>query len=172
MVPVAANLTLLNVAVAAANPFASDVAVTFTVPSVSLVVELVPPVLPQLVPTAITITNAIPSKTPPRRLVVAKSSVKKHASAAQISPTRNRLGCGQSRRPGLKTDAAVVAVKVTVPVGAAPVLPTAGLEEVCVSIRTVSENVVFAGTDVELGVTAAVVDAFVTVKVGALVLLG
>ena len=165
-------MTLLKVAVAAANPLASGDALKLTVPSVVVVVvgSLVE-LLPQLIPTAITITTAIPSKTAPRRLVVAKSRMNRHASAVQTSPKMNPLGFGQSRRPGLKTDAVVVADNVTVPVGAAPVLPTAGFEEVRVSTSTVSEKAVFATTDVELGVTVEVVVALVTVMVGALVAL-
>jgi hypothetical protein len=175
MVPVLASLTLLNVAVPAANPCASGVSLKVAVPSVTVVVVggggvVLVALLPQLVPTAITITIDIPSKTVPRRLFVAKSRIDRHASTAQISPTINRLGCGQSRRPGLKTEAVVVAENVTVPVGAAPVLP-AGFEELSESTTTVSENAVFAATDEELGVSAAVVGALFTVMVGAVVTL-
>jgi hypothetical protein len=171
MVAVAASLAVLNVAVAAANPFASDVALKVAVPSVIVLLVFVALLLPQLVPAAITITINIPSKTAPRRRFTEKSRAKRHASAAPTSPTKNRLGCGQSRRSGLKTEPVVVAVNVTVPVGAAPVLPAAGLEEVSVSTNTVSEKVVFAATDVELGVTAEVVGALLTVMVGAFVML-
>lgn len=164
-------MTLLNVAVAATNPFASVVALRFAVPSVVVVVEFVAPVLPQLLPIATTKTIDIPSKTAPRRRFAANRSIIMHASRAQTSAAKNRLGPGHSRRSGLKTIAEVVAENVTDPVGAAPVLPAAGFEDVCVSTRTVSEKAVFAATDVELGVTAAVVDALVTVMVGAVVLL-
>jgi hypothetical protein len=175
MVPVVASFTLLKVAVAAANPCESGVSLKVAVPSVTVVVVggggVVVALLPQLVPTAITINMDMPSKTVPRRLFAAKSSMSRHASAAQTSPTINRLGCGHSRRPGLKTEAVVVAENVTVPVGEAPELPAAGLEEVSVSTTTVSENGVFAATDAELGVTAEVVGALLTVIVVALVLL-
>jgi hypothetical protein len=127
MVPVVVSLTLLKVAVAAANPFASDVALTFAVPSVVVVVEL-DGLLPQLVPTAITITIVIPRKTVPRRLLVARASVSKHASRTQTSPKIGRLGAGQSIRVGPKTALVVVAVNVTVPVGAAPLLPAGFVE--------------------------------------------
>jgi hypothetical protein len=172
MVPVFASVTLLRVAVAAENPCASGIELKVAVPSVTVLVVgggVVVALLPQLVPTAITINIDIPSKTVPRRLFVARSNANRHARTAQTSPTRNRLGCGQSRRPGLKTEDVVVAENVTVPVGAAPVLPAAGLEEVSVSTTTVSEKAVFAATDPELGVTTEVVGALATVTVGALV---
>src|SRR5689334_20863770 len=102
MLPVVANLTLLNVAVAAANPLASVVAVRFAVPSV-VVVVLVEELPPQLVPNAITVISAIPRKTVPRRIFFAKTSRNKHAIAAHTSPRKKRLGSGQLRRPGLKT---------------------------------------------------------------------
>jgi hypothetical protein len=95
MVPVVANLTLLKVAVPAANPFPSEVALKFAVPSVIVFEEFVELPLPQLVPTAITITITIPRKTALRRLFVANSRANMHASAAQTSLTRNQLGSGQ-----------------------------------------------------------------------------
>jgi hypothetical protein len=75
MVPVVASLTLLKVAVAAANPFASGVSLKVAVPSVTVVVigggGVLVALLPQLVPTAITNNIDIPSKTVPRRLFAA-----------------------------------------------------------------------------------------------------
>ena len=65
----------------------------------------------------------------------------------------------------------VVAVKVIVPVGAAPELPAAGFVDVCVSTSTVNEKAVFAAIVVGLEVIFDVVAALVTVTVGALVLL-
>lgn len=172
MVPVVANLTLFKVALAATNPFASVVELTVAVPSVIVFEELVELLLPQLVPTAITITITIPRKTALRHLFVANSRATMHASAAQTSLTRSQLGSGQLRRSGLKTEPVVVAEKVTIPVGAAPVLPAAGFEEVCVSTKTVSEKAVFAATLEGLVVMAAVVEALVTLRTVTLELLG
>ena len=64
----------------------------------------------------------------------------------------------------------VVTVNVTMPVGAAPLLPAA-LDEVCVSTSTVTVKAVFAATDVEFGVTVSDVGALVTVMVDELALL-
>ena len=173
MVPVVANLTPVKVAVPAANPFASEVALKFAVPSVTVFEELVELLLPpQLLPTAITITITIPRKTALCRFFVAKSKANMHTRAAQTSLTRNQLGSGQSRRSGLNTEPVVVAVKVTIPVGAAPVLPPGGFEEVCVSTSTVREKPVFAAIVAGLVVMAAVVEALVTVRTVVLELLG
>jgi hypothetical protein len=170
MVPVAANLTLLNVAVAAMNWLASVVAVRFAVPSVVVVVLFIFWVA-QLVPAAITAISTIPSKTDPRRILVAMANRNRQASAAPISTTRNRLGSGQLCLSGLKTELVVVTVNVTMPVGAAPLLPAA-LEEVCVSTSTFTVKAVLAATEVGFGVTVSDVGALVIVMVDALVLLG
>jgi hypothetical protein len=72
----------------------------------------------------------------------------------------------------LKTEPVVVAEKVTIPVGAAPVLPAAGFEEVCVSTSTVIEKPVFDAIVAGLVVMAAVVEALVTLRTVTLELLG
>src|SRR5258707_14089271 len=95
MVPVVVSLTLLKVAVAAANPFASDVALTFAVPSVVVVVEL-DGLLLQLVPTAITITIVIPRNTVLRRLFLASARVSIHTSTMKIFLKAARFVSGLS----------------------------------------------------------------------------
>jgi hypothetical protein len=171
MVPEVASVAAFKVAVAAANPFASVVRLKFAVPSVTVVVELVELLLPQLVPNARATTIAIPSQIVPRRLIVAKSSANRHTSTAQTSSTIREFGIGQSGRIGVKLALVTVAVNVTVPEGAVPELPTAGFVDVSVSTTTVSENAVFAITEAGLDVTAEVVNALVTLMVGELALL-
>ena len=171
MVPVVASVAAFKVAVAAANPLVSVVPLKFAVPSVTVVVELVELLLPQLVPNVMATTIAIPSQIVPRRLIVAKSSANMHTSTAQTSSTIRELGIGQSGRIGVKPALLTVAVNVTTPDGAAPELPTAGFVDVSVSTSTVSENAVFPTTDVGLDVTAEVVNALVTLMVGELALL-
>ena len=162
-------MTLLNVAVAAMNWLASVVAVRFAVPSVVVVVLFIFWVA-QLVPPAITAISTTPSKTDPRRIFVAMANRNRQASGALISTTRNRLGSGQLCLSGLKTALVVVTVNVTMPVGAATLLP-AVLDEVCVSTRTVTVKAMLAATDVEFGVTVTDVGALFIVMVDALVLL-
>ena len=170
MVPLFVNMAVLKVAVAAANEFASVMELKLAVPSV-VVVELeleLLLLLPQLVPSAITRTTVVPSKATLRRLFII-SSIEKHARAAKTSTRRNGLGHGPRRCAG--NAPAVVAEKVTVPVGFAPMLPRAGFVENRVSTTTVTEKVWFAPTEAGLDVIAEVVVALVTVIVGGVAVL-
>ena len=168
MVPLLVIIAVLKVAVAAANPLASVVAMRVAVPSVVVVVVELDPLLLQLVPTAITTKTAVVSQTTLRRLFM-PSSRERHAIAAKTSTRITGLDLGPRRCVG--TAPLVVAEKVTVPVGDAPVLPRAGFEENSVSTTIVTWKVWFAETDAGLPVMAEVVEALVTVRVGALVLL-